>query len=144
MSNLSFPAITPDFMREIELPPYGIHMVTFPDGGEVRQVLSEQSTKSKVKLEFINRNASEVGNVLNFYKNTRGVFGSFTLPLSIWRHPLVLTNAYSNLLKNIVWRFDRPISIKTIRQDVYSFDTYLISVSPVTPPNPNSFPDQIL
>jgi hypothetical protein len=139
-----YPDLVPDFMRELELPTYASSITEFPDGAEIRLSLTNNGTGTKIKLEYVNRTAEDVLEIVGFYNSAKGTFKGFLVPISVWRHPLALKNALESLTKGVIWRFADKIEITTVKQNVYNFTVNLVTTSTIIVPSPNPYPDQIL
>ena len=144
MAAITYPALVPDFMKELTLPSYGVSLVSAAGGNyEVRTLGTELGIGSKMHLEYKNRSAQELQTLVSFYRQTRGGWASFFVPLSIWRQPDIYTNSMKDLLINTSFKFSQKITVSTDKRDVYNFNVYIESVPGTALPPADAFPPNI-
>lgn len=144
MAAISYPNLIPDFMKELTLPSYGVSIITSAgENFEVRTLGTEQGIGASMMLEYKNRSAQELNQLISFYKQTRGSWASFYVPLIIWRQPEVYTNSMNDLLLNTSFRFSQKITFSTDKRDVYNFNVFIESVPSTALPPASTFPPNI-
>jgi len=141
---MNYPStLIPDFFKNITLPTYGVEINEIR-GWEERKNYNKSGINAKIELVYLERTASEIETLLQFYNLTKGSFHAFTVPLDIWRHPNIYINELANSLPFIHWVFDNKINIITKKLDVYDFNVSLRSVPAVSEEPLPSFPDIII
>ncbi len=144
MAAITYPLLIPDFMKELTLPSYGVSIITAAaENFEVRTLGTELGVGAGMMLEYKNRTAIELNTLMSFYRQTRGSWASFFVPLSIWRQPEVYTNSMQDLLLNTAFKFSQKITVSTDKRDVYNFNVFLESVPVTALPPANTFPSNI-
>lgn len=144
MAAITYPNLVPEFMKELTLPSYGVSLVTAAgENYEVRTLGTELGIGAKMMLEYKNRTAVELQTLLSFYRQTRGSWASFFVPLAIWRQPAIYTNSMQDLLINTSFKFSQKITISTDKRDVYNFNVYIESVPGTALPPADAFPSNI-
>jgi len=126
--SLEYPSLTPNFMKSLELPDYGVQLYEFDYAVESRRYKYSTGLYTRLLLEYRGRNEIEVANFINFYRATEGLKNSFTLPISIFQHPEAYRTGLNLLTPSSRWRFDEPPAIKTEFLNIYSFDVKLVNV----------------
>lgn len=123
-----YPLMPPDFLREINLPDYGVQVTTFGDGYEVRTSANSTGAGLSLILEYQNRTALEWATFSNFYRGVRGPYRAFYLPVGLLRHPPPLLEAIINSTQSVWWRFGGPSQVTTRFRDCYDWKANLVSV----------------
>jgi hypothetical protein len=132
MAILIFPAIAPNYLKEISLPDYGMLSREFEDGGERRISAQFNGSDTGLILEYQLRTHTESATIIEFWALTKGTWLSFTLPSVIIQHPVNVVTAINLLSNTTYWRFEEGLSIKTdyatAQRGLYSFDVSLRAV----------------
>ena len=71
--------------------------------------------------------SNQLKEIIQFYKQVRGKWKTFSLPHEIWRHPLPLRAELEVLLKNCAFRFDTEPKISPLKGDVYDLEFKLVT-----------------
>lgn len=143
ITTLTYPNVLPDFTRSVSLPSFGV-TIKSTRNSEVRTLGTELGIGATMALEYKNRSADELNQIISFYKQTRGTWGSFFMSTNIWRQPANYTNALFDLLENAAFRFESKIQITTVKRDVYDFTVQLVTVPATATPPAGTFPSNIV
>lgn len=144
MASIIYPNLIPEFMKELTLPGYGVSLITAAaENFEVRTLGTELGVGARMMLEYKYRSAEDLQTLISFYRQTRGGWASFFVPLSVWRQPQIYTNSMEDLLVNTSFKFAQEITVSTDKRDVYNFNVYLVSVPSSAAPPANTFPPNI-
>lgn len=132
MAILSFPAIAPNYLRNIELPDYRLAEKQWEDGGENRRTPQHTGAGTMFSLSYLLMSAQDTATFINFWKSTSATHLPFTLPTVIIKHPDNIKLALANLESTTYWRFSESLSFKTdyatLQRGLYSFDVNIQSV----------------
>ena len=127
-----FPAIAPNYLKEISLPDYGMLTREFEDGGERRISAQFNGSGTGLMLQYELRTHIEAATIIQFWATTKGTWIAFTLPSVIIQHPSNVITAINQLGNTTVWRFAEGLSIKTdhatLQRGLYSFDVSIRAV----------------
>ena len=127
-----FPAIAPNFLKEILLPDFSMLTREFDDGGERRISGQFNGSGTGLMLQYQLRTHTEAATIIQFWAATKGTWIAFTLPSVIIQHPSNIVTAINQLGNTVVWRFAEGLSIKTdyatLQRGLYSFDVSIVAV----------------
>lgn len=133
-----FPALSPNFLSELETPDFGVVVYTMDDGTEVRRFVHSNGYKTGLSLKYEGKTADEVKTFVDFWKLCKGTFATFNLPDSIIQHPdayraglIDLAGSTDGTLQGIQWRFEGKPTINTVVVDIYNFEVRLLSMTKV-------------
>ena len=143
MTAATFPNVLPDFTRSFTLPTFGVTIKSTKES-EVRTLGTELGIGAKMALEYKNRTAVEFNTITAFYRQMRGTWGSFFVPVTIWRQPFLYQDAVFDLVQNSAFRFESPPVVQTVKRDVYDFTLNLITVPATAVASVGVFPSNIV
>ena len=127
-----FPAIAPNYLKEISLPDFGMLTKEFEDGGERRISAQFNGSGTMLQLQYQLRTHIETATIIQYWAATKGTWIAFTLPSVIIQHPSNVITAINQLGNTTVWRFAEGLSIKTdyatLQRGLYSFDVSIRAV----------------
>lgn len=128
MSIYTYPTLIPNYFTDLELPDFGVQVYEFDDGTESRRYVHESGNHTCVSLDYQGRSSNEVGTLISFYRQVKGLAYTFSLPADINQHPAAYVTAIANLGDTALWRFKEPPTIQTQFTNIYNFNVKLISV----------------
>lgn len=125
----TYPDIVPDYVTDLGLSDFGAVITETDIKTEKRRFKHLSGIKTQINLRYNFLRATEVGELIEFFKSVRGTHGEFTLPPVLLINPNDYNIALAALVGGLFWRFAEKLVIQTIQADFYSVDVKLTSVS---------------
>lgn len=118
-----YPTIPPNAIN-FDFPPLVAQKETFPNYEHIFSS-TQQGFSFEFRLEYKFLEAEQVKTLMTFYHQVRGRWRTFSLPLSIWKHPLPIRASLDRYLRYCAFRIKEPPRVTPIAGGVYDLTVTL-------------------